>query len=149
MHETDGMRRRLGSKFKSSGHPHARPKNRTRSPLPHAQLGTLHTTQSAQLVPPISMVLDLEVSCQSNPGGWSCVVSGRSYVIAGSFVVSGCCASVLILVLDAGYDMHTYGAFSHKMRLAAKCAALLLYFSKISEYLTVAEIRILRVGRVF
>ena len=86
--------------------------------------------------------------CQSNPGGWSCVVSGRSYVIAGSFVVSGCCASVLILVLDAGYDMHTYGAFSHKMRLAAKCAPLLLYFSKISEYLTVAEIRILMVGRV-
>ena len=85
--------------------------------------------------------------CQSNPGGWSCVVSGRSYVIAGSFVVSGCCASVLILVLDAGYDMHTYGAFSHKMRLAAKCAPLLLYFSKISEYLTVADIRILMVGR--
>ena len=32
--------------------------------------------------------------CQSNPGGWSCVVSGRSYVIAGSFVVSGCCENV-------------------------------------------------------
>ena len=62
MHGTDGMRRRLGSKFKSSGHPHARPKNRTRSPLPHAQLGTLHTTQSAQLVPPTSMALNLEVS---------------------------------------------------------------------------------------
>ena len=59
-----------------------------------------------------------------------------------------CAAAVLIFVLDAGYDMHTYGAFSHKMRLAAKCAALLLYFSKISEYLTVAEIRILMVGRV-
>ena len=43
---------------------------------------------------------------------------------------------------------HTYGAFSHKMRLAAKCAPLLLYFSKISEYFTVAEIRILMVGRV-
>ena len=132
MHGTDGMRRRLGSKFKSSGHPHARPKNRTRSPLPHAQLGTLHTTQSAQLVPPTSMALNLEVSnksaCAANRilevGG--CVVSGRSYVIAGSFVVSGCCASVLILVLDAGYDMHTYGAFSHKKHLAAKCAALLL-----------------------
>ena len=69
---------------------------------------------------------------------------------------------VLIFVLDAGYDMHTYGAFSHKMRLAAKGAALLLYFSKIWEYLTCggdpypegwscvhSEIRILRVGRVF
>ena len=32
--------------------------------------------------------------CQWNPGGWSCVVSGRSYVIAGSFVVSGCCENV-------------------------------------------------------
>ena len=27
------------------------------APLPHAQLGTLHTTQSAQLVPPTSMAL--------------------------------------------------------------------------------------------
>ena len=34
------------------------------------------------------------LSCQSNPGGWSCVVSGRSYVIAGLFIVSGCCANV-------------------------------------------------------
>ena len=32
------------------------------APLPHAQLGTLHTTQSAQLVPPTSMALNLEVS---------------------------------------------------------------------------------------
>ena len=30
--------------------------------LPHAQLGTLRTTQSAQLVPPTSMALNLEVS---------------------------------------------------------------------------------------
>ena len=37
-----------------------------------------------------------------------------------------CAAAMLIFVLDAGYDVHTYGAFSHKMRLAAKCAALLL-----------------------
>ena len=29
---------------------------------PHAQLGTLHATQSAQLVPPTSMALNLEVS---------------------------------------------------------------------------------------
>ena len=59
-------------------------------------------------------------------------------MIAGSFVLSRayvgeirvgklrkCAAAVLIGVLDAGYGMHTYGAFSHKMRLAAKCAALL------------------------
>ena len=32
------------------------------APLPHAQLGTLHTTQSAQRVPPTSMALNLEVS---------------------------------------------------------------------------------------
>ena len=32
------------------------------APLPHAQLGTLHTTQSAQLFPPTSMALNLEVS---------------------------------------------------------------------------------------
>ena len=32
------------------------------APIPHAQLGTLHTTQSAQLVPPTSMALNLEVS---------------------------------------------------------------------------------------
>ena len=32
------------------------------APLPHAQLGTLHTTQSAQLVAPTSMTLNLEVS---------------------------------------------------------------------------------------
>ena len=32
------------------------------APLPHAQLGTLHTTQSAQLVPATSMALNLEVS---------------------------------------------------------------------------------------
>ena len=61
----------------------------------------------------------------------------RPYVIAGSFVLSRahvgevrvgklrkCAAAVLIGVLDAGYGMHTYGAFSHIMRLAAKCAAL-------------------------
>ena len=36
-----------------------------------------------------------------------------------------CAAAVLIGVLDARYGMHTYGAFSHKMHLAAKCAALL------------------------
>ena len=32
------------------------------TPLPHAQLGTLLTTQRAQLVPPTSMALNLEVS---------------------------------------------------------------------------------------
>ena len=32
------------------------------APFPHAQLGTLHTTQSAQLVPPTSIALNLEVS---------------------------------------------------------------------------------------
>ena len=155
VHETDGMRRRLGSKFKSSGHPHARPQNPTRSPSParstwHAAHNAKRPMSSHQPVwHSIWRYPTKRLRCQSNPGGWSCVVSGRSYVIAGSFVVSGCCASVLILVLDAGYDMHTYGAFSHKMRLAAKCAPLLLYFSKISEYLTVAEIRIVRVGRVF
>ena len=156
MHGTDGMRRRLRSKFKSSGHPHARPKNRTRSPSPapstwHAAHNAKRPSSSHQPVwHSIWRYPTKRLRCQSNPGGWSCVVSGRSYVIAGSFVVSGCCASVLIFVLDAGYDMHTctYGAFSHKMRLAAKCAALLLYFSKISEYLTAAEIRILMVGRV-
>ena len=37
-------------------------KNEHASPLPHAQLGTLHTTQSAQRVPPTSMALNLEVS---------------------------------------------------------------------------------------
>ena len=71
----------------------------------------------------------------------------RRYVIPGSFVLSRahvgeirvgklrkcaaavllrkCAAAVLIGVLDARYGMHTYGAFSHIMRLAAKCAALL------------------------
>ena len=45
----------FGLKFKSSGHPHARPKIEHAAPLPHAQLGTLHTTQSVQLVPPTRM----------------------------------------------------------------------------------------------
>ena len=48
----------FGSKFKSSGHPHARTRGQKiehAAPLPHAQLGTLHTTQSAQLVPPTSV----------------------------------------------------------------------------------------------
>ena len=52
----------FGLKFKSSGHPHARPKIEHAAPLPHPQLGTLHTTQSAQLVPPTSMARNLEVS---------------------------------------------------------------------------------------
>ena len=34
VHGTGGMQRRVGEKFKSSGHPHARPKNRTLSPSP-------------------------------------------------------------------------------------------------------------------
>ena len=50
----------FGSKFKSSGRaaqvtPTRGQKIEHAAPLPHALLGTLHTTQSAQLVPPTSM----------------------------------------------------------------------------------------------
>ena len=155
MHGSGGMRRRVWFKIQKLRSPPREAKKSNTQPL----FCTLNLARCTQRKAPSSSHQPVwhsiwryptkRLRCQSNPGGWSCVVSGRSYVITGSFVVSGCCASVLILVLDAGYDMHTYGAFSHKMRLAAKCAPLLLYFSKISEYLTVAEIRILRVGRVF
>ena len=127
------------------------------APLPHAQLGTLHTTQSAQLVPLTSMALNLEVSNKAPAlpiESWGLVVCCLWEILCNRglfrcfWLLRKCAAAVLIFVLDAGYDMHTYGAFSHKMRLAAKSPPLLLYFSNISEYLTVAEIRILRVGRV-
>ena len=66
VHGSGGMRRRVWFKIQkfrySSGHPHARPKSEYAAPLPHAHPGTLHTTQSAQLVPPTSMALNLEVS---------------------------------------------------------------------------------------
>ena len=47
----------FGSKFKSSAQvtPTRGQKIEHAAPLPHARLGTLHTTQSAQLVPPTSM----------------------------------------------------------------------------------------------
>ena len=119
---TDGLRRRVGSKFKSSRSPPREAKKSNTQPLSR----TLNLTRCTPRKAPSSSHQPVRHSiwryptkrlrCQSNPGGWSCVVSGRSYVIAGSFVVSGCCASVLIFVLGAGYDMHTYGAFSHKMR---------------------------------
>ena len=70
----------------------------------------------------------------------------RPYVIAGSFVLSRahvgeirvgklrkCAAAVLIGVLDAGYGMHTYGAFSHIIAWRRNAPH---YCSKISEYLT-------------
>ena len=91
----------FGSKFKSSGHPHARPKNRTRSPSPARS--TWHAAHNAKRpARPTNQYVwhsiwrypAKRLRCQSNPGDWSCVVSGRSYVIAGSFVVSGCCANV-------------------------------------------------------
>ena len=56
----------FGSKFKSSGTAQVTPtrgqKSEYAAPLPRAHPGTLHTTQSAQLVPPTSMALNLEVS---------------------------------------------------------------------------------------
>ena len=46
----------FGSKFKKAQVTLTRgQKIEHAAPLPHAQLGTLHTTQSAQLVPPTSM----------------------------------------------------------------------------------------------
>ena len=46
VHGSGGMRRRVGSKFKRSGHPHARPKNRTRSPSPARS--TWHAADNAK-----------------------------------------------------------------------------------------------------
>ena len=62
MHGTGGMRRHVGSNSKVEVTPTRGQKIEHAAPLPHAQLGTLHTTQSAQRAPPTSMTLNLEVS---------------------------------------------------------------------------------------
>ena len=90
--------------------------------------------QSAQLVPPTSMALNLEVSNKAPAlpmASWGLVVCSLCEILCNRglvrcfWLLRKCAAAVLIGLLDAGYGMHTCGAFSHKMRLAAKCAALL------------------------
>ena len=90
------------------------------APLPHAQLGTLHTTQSAQLVPPTTMALNLEVSNKAPAlpmASWGLVVCSLCEILCNRglvrcfWLLRKCAAAVLICVLDAGYGMHTYGAF--------------------------------------
>ena len=64
VHGTGGMRRRVGSKFKRSGHPHARPKNRRRSPSPArpAWHDAHHAKRPARPTTSMALNLLIEVS---------------------------------------------------------------------------------------
>ena len=88
------------------------------APLPHAQLGTLHTTQSAQLVPPTSMALNLEVSNKAPAlpiESWGLVVCCLWEILCNRglvrcfWLLRKCAAAVLIRSMCAGcWIRHAY-----------------------------------------